>query len=144
MLLNCHTCYSFCYGTLSIEELLDEIAQKRYSSFVLSDINNTSACIETVRLANEREIKPILGINFRNGIRQQYAGIARNNTGFIELNKHLTHHLHAKKDFDPIAPEFKHSYVVYPMSSYMGWPLRENEIRHVPAGNKKAIGFLWV
>jgi len=38
MLLNCHTYYSFCYGTFSTEELLDEIKSKGYTSFVLSDI----------------------------------------------------------------------------------------------------------
>ncbi len=127
MLLNCHTYYSFGYGTLSTEELLKEVVAKGYSSFVLSDINNTSACIDTVRLSEKLGLKPILGIDFRNGIHQQYVGIARNNEGFNRLNIHLTQHLHEKKDFDAIAPEFSNCYVIYPLQAYKGWELRANE-----------------
>src|ERR1700741_4615395 len=114
MLLNCHTCFSFCYGTLSIEELLNEINQKGYDRFVLTDINNTSACLETVRLSAEKNIKPILGIDFRNGMQQKYIGIAKNNAGFKKLNENLTKHLHETKDFESIAPELDHTYIIYP------------------------------
>jgi DNA polymerase III subunit alpha len=127
VLLNCHTYYSFCYGTLSVEELLEEVIQKGYDSFVVSDINNTSACLETVRLCQEKNIKPILGIDFRNGVKQQYIGIAQNNAGFKELNEHLSAHLHNSTDLENIAPEFDHCYVIYPMQTYTGWTLRENE-----------------
>ena len=71
MLLNCHTYYSLCYGTLSVEQLLNEVKQKGYERFVLADINNTSACIETVRQSTSLGLKPILGIDFRNGVKQQ-------------------------------------------------------------------------
>ncbi len=127
MLLNCHTYYSLCYGTLSVEQLLDEVTQKGYDKFVLADINNTSACIDTVRMATERGLKPILGIDFRNGIKQQYIGIAKNNDGFFELNEYLSEHLHSAKKIEPQAPEFKNSYVIYPLANYTGWTLRENE-----------------
>jgi DNA polymerase-3 subunit alpha len=82
MLLNCHTFYSFCYGTFSIEALLDEVQRHGYTSFVLSDINNTSACLETIRLCKDRSLKPIVGIDFRNHAQQRYVAIARNNEGF--------------------------------------------------------------
>src|ERR1700752_4463388 len=127
MLLNCHTYFSFGYGTLSIEELLNEVILKGHSSFVLTDINNTSACLETVRLANEKNIKPIIGIDFRNGIKQQYIGIAKNNLGFKELNEHLSEHLHEAKNFNPIAPEFSNAYIIYPLHNYQGQTLSENE-----------------
>src|SRR5581483_2795869 len=109
MLLNCHTSYSFCYGTLGIHELMEQIKAHGYDSFVLTDINNTSACLDTVRNAPDYGLKPILGIDFRNGIKQKYVGIARNNAGFKELNEYLTEHLHATKDFDNEAPEFHNS-----------------------------------
>src|SRR6185312_1004483 len=127
MLLNCHTYYSFSYGTLSVEELLNEVVLKGHKSFVLSDINNTSACIDTIRSANEKGIKPIIGIDFRNGIKQQYIGIAKNNLGFKELNEHLSEHLHEAKNFNSTAPEFANTYVIYPLQNYQGQPLRENE-----------------
>ncbi len=127
MLLNCHTYYSFCYGTLSPEALMYEIQSKGYTQFVLTDINNTSACIDTVRRANELGIKPILGIDFRNGVQQKYIGIARNNEGFLELNNHLSKHLHTNASFDGLAPEFNQAYVVYPLNAYQGHVLKSNE-----------------
>jgi DNA polymerase III subunit alpha len=127
LLLNCHTCYSFRYGIFSCEALLEEVQRNGYESFVISDINNTSAILEIVRLSQEIPVKPIAGIDFRNGISQQYVGIARNNNGFRELNEHLTDHLHNEKDFDPAAPAFSNAYIVYPFHQYTGWPLRENE-----------------
>jgi len=60
MLLNCHTYYSFCYGTLSIEELLNEVENKGYDSFVISDINNSSAILDTVRLSKERKARAMV------------------------------------------------------------------------------------
>ncbi|MGE0569268.1 MAG: DNA polymerase III subunit alpha [Bacteroidia bacterium] len=142
MLLNSHTYYSFCYGTLSTEELLFEVASKDYDCFVISDINNTSACLDIIRLAKEKGLKPILGIDFRNGIHQQYIGIAKNNLGFKELNESLTKHLHENKDIEAIAPEFLNSYVVYPLQAYKGWCLRDNEFIGVTVKDLNRLPFL--
>lgn len=142
MLLNCHTHYSFCYGTYAIEQLLDEVQQKGYDSFVLSDINNTSACLDTIRLAKERNIKPIVGIDFRNNAQQQYIGIASNNLGFKELNEHLSLHLHSNIPFNPIAPALTHAYIIYPLSTYKGWALRDNEFIGVSVKELSNLAFL--
>lgn len=128
MLLNCHTYYSFCYGTYKPEDLMTELKQKGYSSFALTDINNTSACLDTVRRAEaEFGLKPVVGIDFRNGTEQKYVGIAMNNEGFRELNEHLSKYLHSREKFEEIAPSFNNVFVVYPAISYKGWQLRENE-----------------
>ena len=95
MLLNCHTHYSFGYGTYTIRELLRDVYLNGYSSLAITDINNTSAAIETLRLTEGKAIKAVIGVDFRNGIEQQYVGIAQNNTGYTELNNHLSKHLHA-------------------------------------------------
>jgi DNA polymerase-3 subunit alpha len=142
MLLNCHTYYSFCYGTFSTEELLDEVRKKGYNTFALTDINNTSACIDSVRLAKEKGLKPIIGIDFRNSTQQQYVGIARNNEGFKELNEHLSFHLHNNESFEPIAPEFRHAYIVYPLTNYKGWKLRDNEFIGVSIRDLSTLTFL--
>ncbi len=127
MLLNCHTQYSMHYGLFSVEELLNEVQQKGYSRFVLTDINTTSACLETVRQSQENGLHPILGIDFRNGIKPCYIGIARNNEGFTELNEHLTVHLHQELPFDAEAPDFNHAFVIYPFVNYCGQKLSHNE-----------------
>lgn len=141
MLLNCHTAYSFCYGTLTINEMLEEVKANGYSSFVLTDINNTSACLDTVRRAKEQGLKPILGIDFRNGAKQKYVGIARNNAGFKELNEHLTAHLHSTKNFADSAPEFHHSYIIYPLEAYKGQSLRDNEFVGVSVKDLQRLQF---
>ncbi|MBN1597810.1 MAG: DNA polymerase III subunit alpha [Bacteroidales bacterium] len=127
MLLNCHTYFSYKFGTLSIEELIQEAEQKGYNTITLTDVNSTSACIDFVRQCMDKQIKPLLGIDFRNGARQQYVGIAANNEGFRELNEHLTYHSHNEEDFPEQAPEFNHAYVVYPFGSIDYKSLRDNE-----------------
>ncbi len=141
MLLNCHTMYSFCYGTLNIKELLEELERNGYKSFVLTDINNTSACLETIRQANLIGLKPVVGIDFRNSVDQKYVGIARNNEGFKELNEHLSEHLHASKKFEDQAPEFNNAYIVYPLKAYMGQPLRDNEFVGVAIKDLQRLNF---
>ncbi|MCX6352588.1 MAG: DNA polymerase III subunit alpha [Bacteroidetes bacterium] len=141
MLLNCHTYYSFCYGTFSIEGLLDEVQRNGFSEFVLTDINNTSAVLDTIRQANERGLKPIVGIDFRNDAQQQYVGIAMNNEGFKELNEHLSTHLHSSQKFNAKACEFNHAYTVYPLSTYKGWQLRENEFVGVGMNDLQSLQF---
>lgn len=98
-----------------------------FDTFALTDINTTSACLDTIRLCKQYGIKVVVGIDFRNGVQQQYIGVAINNFGFLELNRHLSAYLHCNKSFEPIAPAFNHSYIIYPLKAYTGWPLRENE-----------------
>lgn len=127
MLINCHTYYSFGYGSISPNDLLDEVQEKGYKSLAITDINNTSACIDMVRLARERGLQIAVGIDFRNGIQQQYVGIAQNNEGFRELNEHLSQYLHNGKPFPDGAPGFQHAYIIYPIAKYKGQELKENE-----------------
>jgi len=75
--LNCHTYYSLRYGTISEEELL-QIAQANGAKQVaMTDINNTSACLNFVRLAKKVDIKPIVGIDFRQGTKQLFLALAK-------------------------------------------------------------------
>ncbi|WP_372753702.1 DNA polymerase III subunit alpha [Labilibaculum sp.] len=117
MLLNCHSYYSFKYGTLSTEELLQEVVLGGFTTIALADINNTAASLDFVRRCEEFGIRPVVGVDFRNGVKQEYIAIAKNTDGFCEINEFLTAHLHEKKAFEAKAPNFKQAYVVYPFSS---------------------------
>ena len=86
MLINCHSWFSLKYGTISPEKLLEELSAKGFTNVALTDINNTSAGIDFVRLASQYNIRPVLGIDFRNGIQQKYIGLAKNTEGFKALN----------------------------------------------------------
>lgn len=127
MLLNCHSWFSLKYGTISPESLLEELSAKGFSGFALTDINNTSASMDFVRQAEKYNVRPVLGIDFRNGIRQKYIGLARNNDGFKNLNEHLTIHLQQKTEFGEIAPEIENTYIIYPFKDIKFRELNANE-----------------
>ncbi|SHJ03493.1 DNA polymerase III subunit alpha [Aquimarina spongiae] len=115
MYLNCHSYYSLRYGTFSEIELLELAKKNHVESLALTDINNTSACLNFVRKAREYAIKPIVGIDFRNNHQPLYVALAKNNEGYKELNDFLSFHAHQKIDLPVLAPHFKHAFVIYPL-----------------------------
>ncbi len=119
MYLNCHTYYSLRYGTFSEVELLKLAQGHGMAQLALTDINNTSAGLNFVRKAPDFNIRPILGIDFRNGIDSCFVGLARNNEGYMELNRFLSDHLHADKEIPVQAPSFGHAYIIYPFEKVL-------------------------
>ena len=119
MYLNCHTHYSFRFGTFSEEVLLQMAAHYGAQAIALTDINNTSACLNFIRIAPKYHIRPILGIDFRIGAKQLFVGIAHNNDGFLELNDFLSHYAHEKKELPSNAPSFEHVSVIYPFEQVL-------------------------
>ncbi|TLV01074.1 DNA polymerase III subunit alpha [Dyadobacter luticola] len=116
MLLNCHSFFSLRYGMISEEELLRMGHENGYGYMALTDINNTSGCLNFIRMAPRHNIRPIVGVDFRNGIEQQFVGIARNNTGFQEMNAYLSGYLHSGQDLPSEAPaaELENVSFIYP------------------------------
>ncbi len=103
---------------MSPEQLLAEAKRRGISCLALTDINNTSGVLDFVRLAPRYAIKPVIGIDFRNGAEQKFIGIAKNNEGFYELNKFLTAcSLEGKTIIPDEIPEFENAFVIYPFSS---------------------------
>ena len=97
-----------------------ELAEKnQVHHLALTDINNTSAGLNFVRKAQEKGIKPIVGIDFRNGIDPCFVGLAKNNNGYQELNNFLSEHLHHDKKFESRAPVFNDAFVIYPFEKIL-------------------------
>ena len=119
MYLNCHSYYSLRFGTFSEVELLELAQSNNISTVALTDINNTSACLNFIRKATEFNIKPIIGIDFRNGASQQFVGIAINNNGFQELNAFLSEYSHDKKSIPNDAPPFNNVIIIYPFEKVL-------------------------
>ena len=124
MFLNCHSYYSFKYGTLSVEDLIAEAKKIGLRQLTLTDINNTSGIFPFVKSCLQNNIKPIVGIEFRREDQFDFIGLAQNNQGFYELNKHLTDRL--RETSTPL-PDFQHCYLVYDFQNYPQRPLREYE-----------------
>lgn len=127
MYLNNHSYYSFKYGTVAPRELLEIASAWGIKRFALTDINNTSASLDFVRLSSKFGVEPILGVDFRNGANQCFVALAMNNQGFLEINRYLSGHLHKNIPIPDRAPLFENVQVIYPFSKYDGFKLRHNE-----------------
>ncbi len=127
-MLNNHSYFSFGYGTISPENLLKWAKESEHKNFVLTDINNTAAAIEFIRLAKlEFGIKPIVGVDFRKGVEQQFVALAQNNEGFAEINRFLSYHLENEVDIPEKAPDFSNVFVIYPFEKTPFQKLKPHE-----------------
>ncbi len=127
MYLNTHSYYSLRYGTISIEQLVQQAKKLGIQALALTDINTSMGIIDFVKACRIQGIQPIAGIEFRNGDKLLYTGIARNNEGFRELNEMLSRFNLDKQEFPEQAPAFSNTYVVYPAGSRKLSQLRDNE-----------------
>ncbi|WP_299223148.1 DNA polymerase III subunit alpha [uncultured Psychroserpens sp.] len=128
MFLNCHTYYSLRYGTIKPEDLLKTASLMEVQAMALTDINNTSACLDFIRLAPKYRIKPIVGVDFRDGAQQQFIMLARNNSGFCNINNYLSEFLHLDNFVIPKrAKAIENTYVIYPFHTFNGDDLNANE-----------------
>ncbi len=120
MYFNCHTSYSFKYGTLSPEDLFNEARRCNVHKLVLTEINNTASYVEMIRICEENgvdfSLDVAVGIEFRNKGKLLYIGLARNNAGFQELNRFLSWHNTADIALPDRAPEMQDVHIVYPVS----------------------------
>lgn len=142
MYLNCHTGFSFKYGTLPVKTLFEEA--KRYSihKLALTEINNTSSYLEMLRICDERkprangltkfgkpayELDIAVGVEFRNNNEFLYIAIAKNNNGFEAINRFLSFHNKEAKPLPIRAPELKNIFVIYQFGEIDPDQLKEYE-----------------
>lgn len=116
---------------MEIKTLLQEAEKNNINAFALTDINNTSGCLNFVRLAGKYNIRPILGVDFRNGVDQQFIAIAADNRGFELINRRLSHYLQEEIPIPDTAPfeEDEPVWIIYPFGKYHASKsqLRNNE-----------------
>src|SRR5690606_27607574 len=128
MYLNCHTYYSLRYGTIKPEQLLAIASENGLQTLALTDINSTSACLDFVKLSSKYKIKPVLGIDFRNGVKQQFILLAKNNNGYKNINDYLSLFLHdSKLKIPEIAPQLDDVFAIYPYVHKKTYLLKEHE-----------------
>jgi len=129
MYLNCHTYYSLRYGTIQPEELLAIASKNGVQTLALTDINSTSACLDVVRLSEKYKVKPVLGVDFRNGAQQQFILIAKNNIGFTHINNYLSEFLHDDQLKIPERPNcnLEECFIIYPYHKGKQYNLKANE-----------------
>ncbi|MFY9242447.1 MAG: DNA polymerase III subunit alpha [Polaribacter sp.] len=147
MYLNCHTYYSLRFGTFSEIELLQLAKENNSSCIALTDINNTSACMNFVQQAKKQDIKPVIGVDFRNGNSQQFVALAKNNEGFKNINRYLSSFLEAKKVF-PDKPKFLEDvFIIYPFEKVLELNLtdfKENEFVGISVAEINKLRFSYL
>lgn len=132
MYINVHSHYSLRYGTLSIKDLVAQAREKGIEQMVLTDINNSTGCMELIKECNKLykdtgiKINPLVGIEFRRDNKLLYIGVARNHEGFKELNEFLTFHNLNSRELPDKPAFFPNAYIIYPYANDH-WPLKENE-----------------
>ena len=118
--MNSHSYYSLRYGVLSPKEWLAFFESQPWNAMAITDINNTSACMTVLYLLrNHAKKRPVIGVDFRNGIVPCYVALAKNWEGFRQINDHLSEHLHRKQRFSSRAPvaALKDAWIIYPLEA---------------------------
>ncbi|MBS4012779.1 MAG: DNA polymerase III subunit alpha [Bacteroidetes bacterium] len=132
MYLNNHTYYSLRYGTMSPEELVLQAKAKGITKLALTDINNSTAMPEFVKLCNDHGVEAVAGMEFRDGDKLLFIVIAKNPEGYFQINKFLSHHNLNKTPLPQRFPQTENTFVIYPHTNAPDI-LNENEfigIRH--------------
>ena len=140
MYINCHTAFSFKYGTLQIKELFAEARRCGVRKLILTEINNTASYIEMLRYCAEQRtstqqrfgpegynLEIGVGIEFRKDDELLYIAIAKNNNGFERINRFLSHHNLQQKSLPVRAPVLDDVYIVYPFQKIEPDYLRTDE-----------------
>lgn len=142
MYLNCHTAFSFRYGTLTVQQLFDEARRCRVRKLVLTEVNNTASYVELMRLCAKNrcvdgamnrygeegyDLEMAVGVEIRQDSELMYVLIAKNNRGFEAINRFLSFHHRERRVFPRRAPEFGDVFVVYAYPAMEDALLRADE-----------------
>ncbi|WP_317897768.1 DNA polymerase III subunit alpha [Aurantibacillus circumpalustris] len=116
MYLNCHSYFSLRYGTISVEDLVQLGVANQAKSLALTDINCVTGIYDFVLECRAHTIKPLVGIEFRNGSELLFIGLAKNKAAIGEMCLLLTKHNFENTKL-PRRIEFNNTYVIYPLET---------------------------
>lgn len=117
MYLNCHSYHSLRYGTIPLNELVEQAALFGVTAMALTDINTVTGIYDFIKSCKAFNIKPLVGIDFRNSSKQLYVGLAKNSAGIAEMNRLLTKHNFKNSLLPNQAPCFENVFIIYPFDN---------------------------
>ena len=117
MFLNCHSYHSLRYGTISLEELVEQAVYFNIKSLALTDINTITGIYDFYKLCKARDIKPIVGVEIRVEKELYYLCLARNQHSIGEINRLLTAYNCDGVEIPVTNPVFQSTIVIYPLSN---------------------------
>ena len=127
MLTAVHPYNSLCYGTMPVQDLMGRAAALGYPALPLTDINTTMGGADFVTECQKQGVRPVMGVEVRNGNELLYVALAKNNAGFAEINRFLTQHNLSKQPYPETAPDWEHVFVIYPFGKRKPAQLRAHE-----------------
>lgn len=143
MYLNCHSFHSLRYGTIPLEDLVSQALDNGVTAMALTDINTVTGIYDFIKACAKVNIKPLVGIDFRNNGKQLYIGLAKNRAGLAEMNRLLTHHNFENTPLTGTAPNFENVFVIYPLDN-VPEELNENEFIGIRAEQlPKLYNYSW-
>jgi DNA polymerase-3 subunit alpha len=107
--------------------LVKAAVEQGVSTLALTNINNTCDAWDFVDFCRQKNIKPILGVEIRNAHKFLYILLAKNNKGFLEINRFLSEYLQAKKEFPERTIFTENVIVIYPVGNIDANTLLTNE-----------------
>jgi DNA-directed DNA polymerase III PolC len=126
MYLNCHSYHSLRYGTIPLTELVQQAKDCNLKAMALTDINTVTGIYDFIKECKAVDIKPLVGIEFRQDNKLLFIGLAKNKDGIGEMCRLLTKHNFDKTPLPMYAPDFNNVSVIYPMEN-VPLVLKENE-----------------
>ena len=117
MFLNCHSYHSLRYGTLSVQDLVQQAFDFKIKVLALTDINTITGIYDFYKLCKDRNIKPIVGVEIKTETQLYYICLAKNQKSIGEINRLLTAY---NCDGIPIPkqnPILKNTIVIYPLQN---------------------------
>jgi DNA polymerase-3 subunit alpha/error-prone DNA polymerase len=76
MYINCHSYHSLRYGTIPLNELVQQAASCGVEAMALTDINTVTGIYDFIKECTVA-IKPLVGIEFRYNNKLLYIGLAK-------------------------------------------------------------------
>lgn len=113
MFLNCHSYHSLRYGTISVQDLVQQAADFKIKVLALTDINTVTGIYDFYKLCKDRNIKPIAGVEVRVQNQFYYICLAKNQKSIAEINRLLTDYNCEGIDIPKQNPILKNTIVIY-------------------------------
>ncbi|MCW4470183.1 DNA polymerase III subunit alpha [Flavobacterium sp. MFBS3-15] len=117
MYLNCHSFHSLRYGTIPVSELVAQGKSLGVTAMALTDINTVTGIYEFYKACKEEDIKPLVGMEFREGHKLLYIALAKSRPGIGEVNRYRTKYNLEGLPMPSIAPGLKEVVVIYPVEN---------------------------
>ena len=126
-----HSYFSLKYGVYAPEKIVQWAIEAGYASVFLAEINSTGSALAFVREAQRLGIRPVVGVELRNGMQPVATLMARNNRGVHEINHFITPFIHEEKPFPSVLPHVANCWVFYPLETQLPRPMFAHEFYQI-------------